>query len=510
MKMIDSVRNWFAHAKDSRFFRKIGEISRPLGKIPRRVLWVAGVLLLVGAGAFGYYMLVYLPSQTSEEPALQTATVRQGELVISASGSGTLIARDEVNLGFQTAGEVTDVLVRVGDSVKKGDVLAKVDDEDARIQLAQAKRALQELTSAASIATAQGDIATAQTDLDDAIGHLAYLISPNVYHWENELATRQQALADAETKAAASPDDMDAKAAMDTTQEAVTYAQRNLAGAQYSYEHTYIKNNFTVTAYISRKTGKVEKFVEQPSDAEILAARADVAQAQATLSEANYYYAALTGGDVPEDATGSSLTALEQAKIDVDTAQAALDGTTIVATISGTVMSVDATVGDTVKSGTTLITVSDLSSPYLEVYLDESDWAMIKTDAEADITFDILPDNIYKGKVTQVDPGLYTENTSSVVRAYVEMTGDEANSLNLPLGTAAAVEVIGARAENAILVPVEALHKTESGTYAVFVMENGVPKLRVVEIGIQDQLYAQVTSGLQAGEVVTTGITETK
>ncbi len=58
--------------------------------------------------------------------------------------------------------------------------------------------------------------------------------------------------------------------------------------------------------------------------------------------------------------------------------------------------------------------------------------------------------------------------------------------------------------------PIEALHKTDSGTYTVFVMENGAPKLRVVEIGIQDLLYAQVTSGLEAGEVVTTGITETQ
>jgi multidrug efflux pump subunit AcrA (membrane-fusion protein) len=80
----------------------------------------------------------------------------------------------------------------------------------------------------------------------------------------------------------------------------------------------------------------------------------------------------------------------------------------------------------------------------------------------------------------------------------------------LPLGTSASVEVIGSKAENAILVPVEALHKTDSGDYTVFVLENGTPKLRSVTIGIQDLIDAAVTSGLQVGDVVTTGVTVAK
>jgi len=47
------------------------------------------------------------------------------------------------------------------------------------------------------------------------------------------------------------------------------------------------------------------------------------------------------------------------------------------------------------------------------------------------------------------------------------------------------------------------------GTYAVFVVENGQPVLRVVTIGITDLTYVEITSGLSAGETVTTGIVET-
>ena len=167
------------------------------------------------------------------------------------------------------------------------------------------------------------------------------------------------------------------------------------------------------------------KYVAEPSQADILEARAAVAEAQASVTEANYLYTALTGGEIPDDATGDSLTQLEQARLDVDDAKSQLDGASIVATIPGTVMSVNTSVGETVNSGTTMMTISDLSQPYLQVFLDESDWSNVKVGAEADITFDILPDETFTGKVTQVDPGLYTEGNSSVVRAYVQLADAE-------------------------------------------------------------------------------------
>ena len=73
----------------------------------------------------------------------------------------------------------------------------------------------------------------------------------------------------------------------------------------------------------------------------------------------------------------------------------------------------------------------------------------------------------------------------------------------------AAVDVIGGRAENVVLVPVEALREISPGQYAVFVMENGAPVMRTVEVGLQDQISAEIKSGLNAGDVVTTGIVET-
>ena len=73
----------------------------------------------------------------------------------------------------------------------------------------------------------------------------------------------------------------------------------------------------------------------------------------------------------------------------------------------------------------------------------------------------------------------------------------------------AAVDIVGGRAENAILVPVEALRELGPGEFAVFVLQDGEPRLRPVEVGIMDFTFAEIISGLEAGETVTTGIVET-
>jgi multidrug efflux pump subunit AcrA (membrane-fusion protein) len=61
-----------------------------------------------------------------------------------------------------------------------------------------------------------------------------------------------------------------------------------------------------------------------------------------------------------------------------------------------------------------------------------------------------------------------------------------------------------------VLVPVEALHEIGEGQYTLFVMENGTLRLRVVEVGLQDLTRAVISSGLRAGDIVTTGVVETK
>jgi RND family efflux transporter MFP subunit len=441
---------------------------------------------------------------------MQTATVKQGDLVIYASGTGTLIASDEVSLAFKTGGEVKEITVAVGDKVNAGDILAAVDDSDAQIAYTQARRSINELTSLSAIAAAQTNIATAMNDLSDAQSHLQYVISPQVYKAELLVAEKEQAVKDAQAAVNANSSSAEAKTKLQTAQDEWTNAQEKLKKTQYYYTTTYVPETFTVTECSGMGPSRnCKDSTYLPTEATVLEARAAVTSAQAALNEAQYLYSALTGAEVPKDATGSGLTQLENAKMAVETAQENLEGTTIVSPISGTVMSIDARVGDTINSGVTVITVADLNQPYLEIYLDESDWTNIRVGYEVEITFDILSERTFTGEVTEVDPGLYSSGNTSVVRALVKVD-NVSDSFSLPLGTSASVDVIGGRTENAVLIPVEALHETDAGKYAVFVVENGKPRLREIEVGIQDLLYAEVTSGLNPGDIVTTGITETQ
>ena len=77
-------------------------------------------------------------------------------------------------------------------------------------------------------------------------------------------------------------------------------------------------------------------------------------------------------------------------------------------------------------------------------------------------------------------------------------------------GMNAMVDVIGGKAENALLVPVEALRELSPGSYSVFVMEDGQLQMRSVEVGLMDFSYAEIISGLKQGDRVSTGIVETQ
>jgi multidrug efflux pump subunit AcrA (membrane-fusion protein) len=149
-----------------------------------------------------------------------------------------------------------------------------------------------------------------------------------------------------------------------------------------------------------------------------------------------------------------------------------------------------------------------LSQANIQFYMDESDWSNIKVGYDVEVTFDALPDQVFTGKVIEVMPSLVTVQGSSMIEGLAQLD-NSVEEIQLPVYVAASVDVIAAQAKNAVLVPVEALHEISAGQYAVFVMKDGTPTLTMVEVGLQDGTFAEIKSGLEAGEVVTTGIVET-
>jgi len=482
---------------------KINDISTTL-RNPKKRWWVIvpSIIILAAIGGGAFYGLVMRPSQqaAAAQPVMQTSVVRRGNITLSASGTGTLVAANQVNLGFGTSGKLLKLNVKVGDKVQKGQLLAEVDNTSQALQLLQAKRTLANLTSPSAIATAQETLATANKTVYTAKNQLVYLISPQVFYDEQQIAAAQQALDQAKA-AASNPPTSDQQKAIDDATAKLKSNQNALAGDKLWYAANYVPNTFTAPA-----TKTKPQSVNAPTDADIAAAEAAYQAALASVQEAQWYVDALTGVTVPDNATGTNLATLEQAKLTLQSAQDTFDATQLYAPFSGIVTTVSAQLGDSVSS-TAIITIADMSTLYVQTYVDEASYSMFTVGNAADVVFDALPSQTFKGKVVEVSPALVTSSGTSAVSGMVQL---DPTSTNLLLGMSAAVNVIAGDAQNAVIAPVAALHETSPGQYAVFVLKNGNLTLTNVTVGLQDLVNAEIKSGLQPGDVVSTGIVGTK
>jgi len=490
----------------------------------RRIAIFLLFVILFGGGG---YLYLQLPSQQTvtltNGNVLQTAKATTGDLVLFASGTGTVVSAAESSFGFNASGQVTQINVNVGDTVEAGQVLAQLDDTYAKLALEQAQEAMDALTSDAAMATAEQTLAAALTSYDSTKPALEYLISPEVLYWEENIADREKILADAKTAVERDSSDA-AKQAVTQAEASLKYAQNSLAYFRQVYNDSYVKSNFTQYETVRRPfghtreepvriedaNGNLVNLIYAPTDGEIGMARGAYDLAKASIVEAQTYIDVLSGAEIPEGATGADLVTYIKTKHALKTAQKNLDATKLIAPTSGTVTSLDINAGDLVSTGSAVITISNLDQPYsLNAFLDAEDWGQIQQGYEVEVTFDILPDLIFKGKVTNVYPTLDTFSARSTLVHFTAQL-DESIPYELPSGAAASVDVIGGRAENAVLVPVEALHEFGDGQYALFAMENGKPKLHVVEVGLKDLTNAEIISGVNAGEIVTTGVVNTR
>ena len=508
-------------------------------------------VLLVAAGALLYSRAAPAAAQNEATQDVQTSVVRTGSITVSATGAGTVIAAQQVDLGFNSSGVLTELPVSVGDKVTAGQELARIDDSAAQEALATAQLQLAQAamqTDAASTQTgvsfddisieeAQMTLDAAQASLDELVNwtadedEIALLqakldaaeasysaaqgqdaaSSTNVDIEAISLEQAKRDLADAEAAYTTAfdpgrewelndPRKSDAlEAERDRAEDNLLRAQEALQVAQLNYDATVSGTNYSssVSAQSNLLSAQQELAAAQagPTEDEIEAAQTAVRQAELALKQAQL------------NAEANALSR-QQAQLSVAAAQADVDGTVLTAPFDGVVTAINASVGESVSGA--LITLADLSQPMLEVYLDESDLNMIGVGYNVEVSFAALADQIFTGAVTQVDPTLTTSNGVSAVRALVQLDESSfAKPQTLPAGLNATVEVIGGRAENALLVPVEALREISDGQYAVFVMVDGVPELRLVEVGLMDYSFAEILSGVAEGDVVTTGVVET-
>ncbi len=463
-----------------------------------RRIWIlaALVVLLIAAGGAGVYFWTQQPGQTEQTTTetLYTAQVIQGSINLSVTGSGTLAAGQEKNLAFSAAGTVADVYVQVSDTVKKGDVLAELSN-------------LSELQD--DINTAQQALNAAQQELDT----LNQSAASNLADAQLAVVQAEKAVTDAKSEVVQKGWERCDKDTLEAYYFTYVHAQEYLESlGDGGGDASYYKNTILPQKNIVAQAKTNYEYCAGYTDYEVSSSQAVLAVAEADLVEAKATLDLLiknNGIDPIELATAENT--VSSAQLKVDTAKETLAGATIVAPFDGTILSVAGLAGDSVGTDT-FITIADLAHPLVDFSVDESDMDHVAIDQEAEVVFDALPDHTFKGKVIRIDPSLTTSGQYQVATGVIQLVlRDEDASARLLKGLTGTVTLLQASAENVLLVPPQALRDLGEGTYAVFVVgTDGKPKMKVVEVGLQDDTYVEIKSGVKLGDTVSTGTTQTR
>jgi HlyD family secretion protein len=189
----------------------------------------------------------------------------------------------------------------------------------------------------------------------------------------------------------------------------------------------------------------------------------------------------------------------------------------VYAPISGVVTSLDIEVGEMAISSTTnvagssLMTIANPASINTEVNVDEADIADVAVGQEAEIVAIGYPDKPMKGVVQEIAITAKPPATNSQSLAFVVKIGftDTAGVVLRP-GMSSRAEIFTSSGEDLLAVPLQAVLVTEDRAqdikkYHVFKFDNGVARETEVTVGLSDDEYQEIKSGLSAGDRIVIG-----
>jgi HlyD family secretion protein len=176
--------------------------------------------------------------------------------------------------------------------------------------------------------------------------------------------------------------------------------------------------------------------------------------------------------------------------------------------IDGTVLKREVSNERFLAGGRVLLRIGRLEDLEIEVDVLSQDVGDIQAGDPVEIYGPAIGTAPARGKVSRVYPEGFTKTSSlgveqQRVRVIVTIDPDELarlqNERHLGVEFRVRVRVITAIAEDALLVPRSALFRDASAAWKIFAVESGVVESRSVEVGLMNEEFAQVTSGLDAG-----------
>ncbi len=224
----------------------------------------------------------------------------------------------------------------------------------------------------------------------------------------------------------------------------------------------------------------------------------------------------------------------EQNEASRDEARDQLNKTKLYASMDGVITKLNKEVGEMAIGATfqedVIMVVSDLSVMESLIEVDENEVVNIQIGDSADVELDAFPDTLFRGYVTEIANSAITKGLGTqeeITNFEVTVTIDNAAARFRP-GMSTTVDVYTQRVDDVVRVPIQAVTVREAGRLkkketvedrpsrkekkdkdkmveVVFVEEEGLARAKPVKLGISDDDYYQVISGLNEGERVITG-----
>jgi HlyD family secretion protein len=378
----------------------------------RRILATMVASLAILAAAYAYQTFV-VPVPVSTQTRFDARSSAAPKVV---STEGVVMPARTVALSFKISGRVAQVQVAAGAQVKRGDVLARLDDSIWQKQVAQAQSA---------VALAQKELAQLQAGATPdqlAAAQAAVDAANQKYDRVKQGPTADQLL--------------QLKAKLDDAQAA-------LAQAQSAYDRVGGATNPNIgqspeaqqlqqaTNAYNAALGAYNDALSHPTTAELAAAFSQVQQAQEALATLTPTQAAI---DVAQ-------AQVDEAQAALNLAQAQAADYVLVAPFDGTIGEKDIEVGQVVQPGATVLVLGDLSKIQIETTdLTKADAPKVQVGAAANVTSDNFPGKTFRGTVTQIAPLALEHGRDTVYQVTIDLA--RADESELEWGMTTNVEII--------------------------------------------------------------------
>lgn len=337
--------------------------------------------------------ILLIGCKTSSPTTIEATPVTSTDVVVAEAH---FVPEQNLYLSFLAQGRVSEILIKKGDKITKGQILAKLSDSEpavanltaAKLELASAQQAINVLRRTADLATAQAqlNLATAQDAYNKAVWNKKHLNTPQVTD-QNKIDAINASIIIAQDKVEKAQKEYDKFSETVDSDPLKAAALNNLAQAKINLHNAQNNLNYN---YLD------------PSNQDVLISDGKVEVAKAQLADAQAEYDRLKNGPDPEK-LAIAQARLDNANAQVASAQYALDNYQIKAPFTGVVADVNIAVGQQVGPNAWALAVINPTQWFVDTSdLTEYDVVNVNVGDIAAITVDALPDLNLTGTVEEI------------------------------------------------------------------------------------------------------------